>query len=55
MAEIGTKGVLALISESTNAERPGSNTFGRQWWAAILEEAFMKAKVKLLFLLLLQM
>ena len=28
MAEIGSKGVLLLLSESTNAERPGFNSFG---------------------------
>ncbi|MED4461012.1 ribonuclease J [Metabacillus fastidiosus] len=46
MAEIGTNGVLALLSESTNAERSGltptEHTVGEH-----MEEAFMKAKGKI--------
>jgi ribonuclease J len=46
MAELGTQGVLALISESTNAERPGltpsENIIGNQ-----LEEEFLKATGKI--------
>jgi ribonuclease J len=45
MAEIGTKGVLLLLSESTNAERPGftpsESNVGKH-----IEEAFHKAKQK---------
>ncbi|WP_453993733.1 ribonuclease J [Bacillus nitroreducens] len=45
MAEIGREGVLVLLSESTNAERPGSTptelTVGNR-----IEEAFMKASRK---------
>ena len=47
MAEIGTKGVLALISESTNAERPGSTPSERQVGGHI-EEAFRGAKRKVI-------
>ena len=47
MAEIGTKGVLALISESTNAERPGSTPSERKVGSHI-EEAFMRAKRKII-------
>ena len=47
MAEIGTKGVLALISESTNAERPGSTPSERQVGGHI-EEAFRGAKRKII-------
>lgn len=43
MAKIGSQGVLALISESTNAERPGS-TPSEQLVGEHIEEAFMKAK-----------
>jgi ribonuclease J len=47
MAEIGTQGVLALISESTNAERPGS-TPSEQLVGGHIEEAFMGAKRKII-------
>ncbi|MEK4627799.1 MAG: ribonuclease J [Solibacillus sp.] len=46
MAEIGTEGVLALISESTNAERPGS-TPSEQLVGSHLEEEFMRATGKI--------
>ncbi|MEK4487218.1 ribonuclease J [Psychrobacillus sp. FSL H8-0484] len=46
MAEIGTQGVLALISESTNAERPGS-TPSEQLVGGHIEDAFKKAKRKI--------
>jgi ribonuclease J len=45
MAEIGTEGVLALISESTNAERPGA-TPSESIVARHLEEEFLKATGK---------
>ena len=47
MAEIGTQGVLALISESTNAERPGF-TPSEQLVGGHIEEAFMGAKRKII-------
>lgn len=47
MAEIGAEGVLALISESTNAERPGS-TPSEQLVGSHIEEAFMKAERKII-------
>ncbi|MFF2878906.1 ribonuclease J [Gottfriedia sp. NPDC057991] len=43
MAEIGSKGVLLLLSESTNAERPGSTPSERIVGEHIVD-AFMKAK-----------
>ena len=46
MAEIGTQGVLVLISESTNAERPGS-TPSERLVGSHIEEAFMSAKRKI--------
>lgn len=46
MAKIGDEGVLALISESTNAERPGS-TPSEKLVASHLEEAFLKATGKI--------
>lgn len=46
MAQIGTEGVLALISESTNAERPGS-TPSEKLVASHLEEEFIKATGKI--------
>ena len=46
MAEIGTNGVLALISESTNAERPGSTPSERKVGGHI-EDAFRGAKRKI--------
>lgn len=46
MAEIGTEGVLALISESTNAERPGS-TPSEKLVASHLQEEFIKATGKI--------
>lgn len=46
MAEIGTEGVLALISESTNAERPGL-TPSENIIANQLEEEFLKATGKI--------
>lgn len=45
MAEIGTKGVLLLLSESTNAERPGY-TPSESLVGKHIEEAFHKAKQK---------
>ena len=47
MAEIGTQGVLALISESTNAERPGL-TPSEQHVGGHIEKAFMGAKRKII-------
>ncbi|WP_174727520.1 ribonuclease J [Mesobacillus harenae] len=47
MAEIGNKGVLALISESTNAERKGL-TPSEQMVADHMEDAFMRAEGKVL-------
>lgn len=46
MAEIGAKGVLLLLSESTNAERPGFNPSERVIGKRI-EEAFQKATQKI--------
>lgn len=46
MADIGNKGVLALLSESTNAERPGFTPSERVVGAHI-EEAFIKAQQKI--------
>ncbi len=46
MAEIGSKGVLLLLSESTNAERPGFNPSERIIGEQI-EEEFKKAKQKI--------
>ena len=46
MAEIGQKGVLVLISESTNAERIGL-TPSEQMVGTHLDEAFMKAEGKI--------
>ncbi|MBM7663489.1 ribonuclease J [Bacillus mesophilus] len=45
MAEIGRKGVLLLLSESTNAERPGS-TPSEQMVGKHMDEAFMRANRK---------
>lgn len=45
MAKIGEGGVLVLISESTNAERPGM-TPSERLVSGPLEEAFLKAKRK---------
>ncbi|NHN33404.1 ribonuclease J [Paenibacillus agricola] len=45
MAEIGMNGVLALLSESTNAERPGF-TPSERIVGEHIEEAFSKAKQK---------
>ena len=45
MAEIGTNGVLLLLSESTNAERPGFNPSERLIGEHI-EDAFSKAQRK---------
>ncbi|GAE28468.1 Zn-dependent hydrolase [Halalkalibacter wakoensis JCM 9140] len=47
MAEIGKDGVLLLLSESTNAERPGS-TPSEQMVGKHVEEAFMKAERKVI-------
>ena len=47
MAEIGTNGVLALISESTNAERPGSTPSERKVGGHI-EDAFRGAQRKII-------
>ncbi|QOY35439.2 ribonuclease J [Anaerobacillus isosaccharinicus] len=46
MAEIGKKGVLLLLSESTNAERPGY-TPSEHMVGEHVEEAFKKAKRKI--------
>ena len=45
MAEIGRNGVLALLSESTNAERPGS-TPSELLVGDHLEEAFLRANAR---------
>ncbi|MBS4176487.1 ribonuclease J [Lederbergia citrea] len=47
MAEIGKEGVLLLLSESTNAERPGF-TPSEQMVGEHVEAAFMKAKRKVI-------
>ncbi|PGS56429.1 ribonuclease J [Bacillus sp. AFS041924] len=47
MAEIGSKGVLLLLSESTNAERPGSTPSERIVGEHIVD-AFMKAKQRII-------
>lgn len=47
MADIGNKGVLLLLSESTNAERPGL-TPSEQMVADHLEVAFMNAERKII-------
>jgi ribonuclease J len=46
MAEIGKDGILLLLSESTNAERPGS-TPSEQMIGKHMDEAFMRANRKL--------
>lgn len=46
MAEIGSKGVLALLSESTNAERPGF-TPSERIVGMHIEEEFRKAQQKI--------
>ncbi|MFS1513142.1 ribonuclease J [Chengkuizengella sp. SCS-71B] len=46
MAEIGNKGVLALLSDSTNAERPGY-TGSEKNVGAELERAFREAKQRI--------
>lgn len=46
MAEIGKKGVLALLSESTNSERPGF-TPSERLVGEHIEEAFKKAEGKI--------
>jgi len=43
MAEIGQKGVLALLSDSTNAERPG-HTGSEKSVGVVIEDIFRKAK-----------
>lgn len=47
IAEIGNQGVLALISESTNAERPGL-TPSEMLVGGHIEEAFFKAEQKII-------
>nr|WP_181909625.1 ribonuclease J [Paenibacillus taihuensis] len=47
MAEIGQRGVLALLSESTNAERPGFTPSENQVGEHLME-AFMRAKQKII-------
>lgn len=46
MAELGSNGVLALLSESTNAERPGF-TPSERLVGAHIEEEFAKARQKI--------
>lgn len=43
MAEIGNRGVLALLSDSTNAERPG-HTGSEKSVGVVIEDIFRKAK-----------
>ena len=45
MAQIGTDGVLVLLSESTNAERPGFNPSEKRI-GGLIEEAFRRANRK---------
>ncbi|MFD0049018.1 ribonuclease J [Actinomycetes bacterium NPDC127524] len=47
MAKIGSEGVLALLSESTNAERPGSTPSERMVGTHI-EESFLRAENKVI-------
>ncbi|ADU31058.1 ribonuclease J [Evansella cellulosilytica] len=47
LAEIGKEGVLLLLSESTNAERPGA-TPSEQMVGEHVDEAFMKAQQKVI-------
>jgi len=47
MADIGKQGVLVLLSESTNAERPGSSP-SEQLVGGHIEEAFRKAERKVI-------
>jgi ribonuclease J len=47
MAEIGSRGVLALLSDSTNAERPG-HTGSERMVGNALEEVFNKAKQRVI-------
>ena len=47
MAAIGSQGVLALLSESTNAERPGS-TPSEQLVGGHIEDAFARANRKII-------
>jgi len=47
MAEIGKRGVLALLSDSTNAERPGQTGSERNV-GIVLEEVFQKAKQRVI-------
>lgn len=46
MAEIGSKGVLLLLSESTNAERPGFNP-SEKIIGKKIEDEFLKARQKI--------
>lgn len=47
MAEIGKRGVLALLSDSTNAERPG-HTGSERGVGVEIEEVFRKAKQRVI-------
>jgi len=47
MAEIGSKGVLALLSDSTNAERPGQ-TGSEKSVGFVIEDIFRKAKQRVI-------
>lgn len=47
MAQIGTEGVLLLLSESTNAERPGSTPSEKMVGEQVME-AFIEAKQKVI-------
>ncbi|TCZ80018.1 ribonuclease J [Paenibacillus albiflavus] len=47
MAEIGSKGVLALLSDSTNAERPGQ-TGSEKSVGVVIEDIFRKAKQRVI-------